>query len=193
MTGTREGRGNGLIGLGRKSPPKLPVVDPLMRASADQEANGVVAAKLPDNVGCGGECAHDRMPTTIRCETQEAKALLASEVSAWHIAPMAKHDDFPDSKEATARRLGALRAALGLTQEQMAERYGLGSQQTWGNYEKGARDLPPKLAVKIAARERISLDWIYRGLTDMLPLSLAQKLGVVDTPTPTDHPHKESA
>lgn len=193
MTSTRKSCSDGLIGLGRKSPAELPVVDPLMRASADQGTDSVVAAKLPDHVGSGSERTHASSSTTNRCDAQEAKALLASEVRAWHIAAMVKHDDFLDSKEATARRLGALRAALGLTQEQMAERYGLGSQQTWGNYEKGARDLPPKLAVKIAARERISLDWIYRGLTDMLPLALAQKLGVVAAPKPIDHPHKESA
>lgn len=82
-------------------------------------------------------------------------------------------------------RLKALRRAFSLTQTEMAERLGLGSQQAWQNYETGKRPLDYTVALVIAQQFHAPLDWIYRGLTAMIPLHLAEKLAAEEPPKPT--------
>lgn len=179
MANFGESGGQRLISLGREPPAKLPIVDPLMRASPDKAPDRVETAKLPDHVIGGGECAHALRSTTNCCGLQHHISLLAPVVKARHTGVMTDGDAFKDSAKETGQRLVQLREALGLSQTQMAERYGVGNQQTWSNYEKG-RWLPPELALKIAAKDKVSLDWLYRGLTDMLPLSIAKTLGAIE-------------
>lgn len=81
-----------------------------------------------------------------------------------------------DTPEDICARLKVLRRAFGLTQAEMAERLGLGSQQAWQNYETGKRSLDYTIALLIAQRFHAPLDWIYRGLDAMVPMHLAQKL-----------------
>ena len=72
-------------------------------------------------------------------------------------------------------RLRAIRDALGLQQEDMAEACGA-AQNRWSNWERG--DHPPDALVMARARViyGVSLDWIYVGVADGLPMRLAQHL-----------------
>lgn len=49
-------------------------------------------------------------------------------------------------------------------------------QNTWHNYESGARPLPVDVAVLVCQRTGVSLDWLYRGRLDLLPPPLVDAL-----------------
>jgi transcriptional regulator with XRE-family HTH domain len=70
-----------------------------------------------------------------------------------------------------ARRLVALREALGYSQSGWARFLGiLPSQQN--NYEQGIRRVSLSVAQDIALKTDVTLDWIYFGSRSGLPLNL---------------------
>jgi len=83
----------------------------------------------------------------------------------------------PESREAVAGRLRALRDVLGLNQTQMGAACSAGAgNTTWLNYEKGYRGFPIKHALPLCHRFNVTLDWIYRGHAHTLPPGLAEKI-----------------
>lgn len=102
--------------------------------------------------------------------------LLALNAPFWHVRDMTTAPTDPDSRPAIAQRLRRLRKALKLTQAKIAERLGLENQQTYGHYETNKRPLPYEVAQKISHEWGIPMDWIYRGLTPMLPSIYAATL-----------------
>ncbi|KAA0117850.1 XRE family transcriptional regulator [Methylobacterium sp. P1-11] len=81
-----------------------------------------------------------------------------------------------DSMSAIGERLRLLRTVLDLSQGQMAERHGVESQQAWANYERAERPLDYRIALSVAQKDGVSLDWIYRGLVGTLTVDMAEKL-----------------
>lgn len=86
------------------------------------------------------------------------------------------------SDEAVGERLYLLRKRLadGISQTAMAEligkKVGGMTQQSWGLYENGKRHLDTKVANCLCNDYHVTLDWIYRGSTMMLPVGVKDKL-----------------
>lgn len=82
-----------------------------------------------------------------------------------------------ESQEAIGRRLKALRLALDKTQLEMAALLGSAtSGQIWGNYETAERRISLDQAKTLVKLLNISLDWIYLGRLNYLPIDLADKI-----------------
>lgn len=62
------------------------------------------------------------------------------------------------------QRIKDLREDADLSQRQIAERLNC-SQQTYSNYETGARTIPPEILIKLAQFHNTSVDYLL-GLTD---------------------------
>jgi len=84
----------------------------------------------------------------------------------------------------TSQRLKRLRRALGYEDgAPFARALGI-TPNRWNNYERGF-PLPTEMALRIRAQCRrdgypgLTLDWIYDGVADHLPVELAIKLGEV--------------
>jgi transcriptional regulator with XRE-family HTH domain len=75
----------------------------------------------------------------------------------------------------TARRLVALRQALGHTQAQWARRNGF-EPQVVNNWEAARNRIGLDAALKICSVTGVTLDYIYRGSMAALPWELAAKL-----------------
>ncbi len=82
------------------------------------------------------------------------------------------------------RRVADVRDALGLDQVGLAKSLGI-SQQRLNNYERGFRMFDIELAVIIARKHGVTMDFVYWGDLRGLPLHLASKLG--ETMIPTGH------
>lgn len=85
-----------------------------------------------------------------------------------------------DLKIAICRRLRALQAELDLTQEEMAALAGV-SRQSWSHYVGETSAAMPAEEAMIALCEGVpqyglTLDWIYRGVTDCMPTRAAIRL-----------------
>lgn len=80
-----------------------------------------------------------------------------------------------DSDEAVAKRLEWLREIHSLNKRDMAASLGM-SEQSWGQYENGARPLPLAAAKKIRKRYSASLEFIYFGNIEDLPHRIAKHL-----------------
>ena len=81
------------------------------------------------------------------------------------------------SIESIARRLRALRHALGLTQEEMVMAIGsFSGPQMWGNYEKAYRRISLDHAQALRARYGLTLDWIYNGNQAMCDPGLLERI-----------------
>lgn len=86
-----------------------------------------------------------------------------------------------ESNEAIARRMRVLRKALGETQAEMSQMFNPEADggQLWGNYENyGTRDwrrISVDNAIILAKKLSISLDWIYLGRLNYLPIDLADR------------------
>jgi len=158
-----------------ESAARNPIPDALLRSS-EPLLNPDPAAKGVDHFGDGSEVRHTPRIKTARCVSQYPKALLGDNAAFWHIPNMDIETREADSLTAIGERLRLLRSALDLSQEEMAVRYGVESQQAWGNYERGERPLDYRIALTIAQKDGASLDWIYRGLRGTLPVALAEKL-----------------
>lgn len=68
---------------------------------------------------------------------------------------------------AVARRLRVTRGALGLTEQQGAEAFGV-SLLTYRRYEAGRRHRSAGPAINFARRYDVSLDWLFDGDTDRI-------------------------
>jgi len=62
------------------------------------------------------------------------------------------------------QRIKDLREDADLSQRQIAEALSC-SQQTYSNYETGARTIPPEILIKLAQLHNTSVDYLL-GLTD---------------------------
>ena len=62
------------------------------------------------------------------------------------------------------QRIKDLREDADLSQRQIAEALNC-SQQTYSNYETGARTIPPEILIKLAQLHNTSVDYLL-GLTD---------------------------
>lgn len=86
----------------------------------------------------------------------------------------------PESNEAVSERLRLLRKALDFdTSSAFAAHLGV-SPQRWNNVENHVplgRDLALTLVQK---HPGLTLDWLYRGKTEGLPLALARLLGALE-------------
>lgn len=74
-----------------------------------------------------------------------------------------------------ARRLSVLIEALGHNQTSFATLVGI-SQPALNNYLKGIRRPDVDVAIAIAIRTGVTLDWLYRGERAGLPSRLLQEL-----------------
>ena len=81
------------------------------------------------------------------------------------------------SDEAVGQRLKLLRKRLAgnVSQTAMGELVGI-TQQSWQHYETGKRHLDTDIAHRLCNDFHVTLDWIYRGSSMMLPVGVAQKL-----------------
>lgn len=79
------------------------------------------------------------------------------------------------SPEDVARRLVALREALGYSQSGFAKLVGISPSQM-NNYEKPIRAPSRPVAQQMRLKTGVTLDWIYEGDRAGLPLSLLEKL-----------------
>lgn len=175
MTKRLDGLSDRLEQRRRECPPRNPVENPLLRG-AEALLHGDPPAEGVDDIRDCREVSHTHRIKTVRCVSQYPSASLSHNDAFCYVPPMNIDASEPDSMEAIGERLRLLRAALGFTQEQMAERHGIESQQAWANYERGERPLDYRIALSIAQKDSASLDWIYRGLRGTLPVHLAEKL-----------------
>jgi transcriptional regulator with XRE-family HTH domain len=82
------------------------------------------------------------------------------------------------SPEAVGQRLALLRLALGYGERQQrafADFLSLGAT-SYNSYETGKQRPPIHVALSIVTRTGASLDWLYRGVEDLLPHHLVLKL-----------------
>ena len=77
--------------------------------------------------------------------------------------------------EAIGKRLVQLRKVLGISQAEICRQIKC-STTRWSNYEVGDRQITLPIAVKLADEYGASLDWIYRGQRENLPLDLRTRL-----------------
>ena len=80
-----------------------------------------------------------------------------------------------DSRESVAKRLELVRLALGLSKRDFAERAGM-SEQAYGPFENGRRDLSLNAAKQIRRTYGIPLEFIYFGNISELPHKIAKEL-----------------
>ncbi len=92
-------------------------------------------------------------------------------------AVMARGIPAPTSPESIAERLKLTRTALGYTQAMMGSLAGAG-HTAWNNYETGARRISIDQALRLCTTMGLTLDWIYRGDMQTLPVVLAEKIQV---------------
>lgn len=99
--------------------------------------------------------------------------LSAQEKPAYIIRSML--EEMEDSREAVAQRLQAARRAIGLSKKDFAERAGL-SEQVYGPFENGRRDLSLIAAKKLRKTYRLPLEFMYFGKTEDLPTRISSAL-----------------
>jgi transcriptional regulator with XRE-family HTH domain len=77
--------------------------------------------------------------------------------------------------DAIAERLRLTRQALGLKQAAIARLTGI-STQAWNNYETAKYRISVDQALMVCRTIGVSLDWIYRGDMNGLPLRIATRI-----------------
>ena len=83
----------------------------------------------------------------------------------------------PESVDAIASRLIALRGALGYAENQIGFATLVGiSPQAWNNYERSRNRINLEQAMKVWRATGATLEWIYAGVASGLPVSLAEAL-----------------
>lgn len=87
-----------------------------------------------------------------------------------------------DWQAEVGRRLDEARQALALDHAEVARNAGI-SPQRWSNYITGLRPISLDIALFLCDKYGLTLDYIYRGRYDGLPLSLAERLA----PKPAPH------
>lgn len=73
-------------------------------------------------------------------------------------------------------RLRALPDAFGITDAELCRRIGVGTT-AWANYvaPKGKRKFPVEIAGRLCDEFNVTLDWIYRGKTALIPPEIIKK------------------
>ncbi len=87
----------------------------------------------------------------------------------------------PEWMQAVGERLIKARLALGKSQAAMARSIGISAQRL-SNYETGFRPLDTEVAVAIADKYGVTLDYVYRGDVGTLPVKLAEKIAPIELP-----------
>ena len=77
-------------------------------------------------------------------------------------------------------RLRLARDALRLGQNEFAEQAGI-ARNTYNQYERGVRLIPPAPAVALCKCYHLTMDWIYRGQPDGLPYKLGAAISALKT------------
>lgn len=80
-----------------------------------------------------------------------------------------------DNPTAVAARLCRVREVLGLTKREFAERAGM-SEQTYGPFENGKRDLSLQAAKKLRKAYQLPLEFLYFGKIEDLPTRISREL-----------------
>lgn len=91
-------------------------------------------------------------------------------------------DEDPESNEAVGERLRQLRHSYGFAKSSGFAAFLGVSPTRWSNFERGlplSRDMASRLVQRIPG---LTLDWLYRGRPEGLPLELARRLGALDEP-----------
>lgn len=84
-------------------------------------------------------------------------------------------EDIGDFMVDVGRRVERLRSVLDLNQTPFGDPVGL-SQPHVSQIETGSRSLPIEIAIKLCTLHNVTLDWLYRGDPNGLPVRLNQKL-----------------
>jgi transcriptional regulator with XRE-family HTH domain len=92
------------------------------------------------------------------------------------------HSDNPEAMHPArvGARITALRTAHGLTQTECWRACDIHAS-AWGQYEKGARAVPPAAAARMAELFGVLLDFIYLGDNRHLPADIAARLSALRT------------
>jgi transcriptional regulator with XRE-family HTH domain len=93
----------------------------------------------------------------------EFRAILAPAEGVYLMGRVIEGPDEEAWMKAVGDRLRLLRESVGLTQLQMAKMIGYKTKQVWTKYEGGKLTPKPYHMVIVAARLRVSLDYVYRG------------------------------
>jgi transcriptional regulator with XRE-family HTH domain len=75
----------------------------------------------------------------------------------------------------TGRRLTLLREVFGLSQTAFGKVVGL-SQSRYSQYETGERLLPVQVAIAVSNEFGVTLDWLYTGEPNAMPMDLWRKI-----------------
>lgn len=76
---------------------------------------------------------------------------------------------------AIAHRMRLLRLATGLNQAEFARSIGV-ARTAWNNVEIEFSRIGVDAALKVCEKYRVTLDWIYRGDTSMMPTGLMKRI-----------------
>lgn len=88
------------------------------------------------------------------------------------VGTMKRPSESPESTAAIGKRLEALRKAHNMNQAVWCRLVGIGPP-AWNNYEKGLRRISLDQALKICKATGVGLNYIFRGLTSDVPVSIA--------------------
>lgn len=83
--------------------------------------------------------------------------------------------DQEDATEAVAARLERIRSILGLSKKEFAEKADI-SEQAYGAFENGRRDLSLDAAKKLRKTYGLSLEFLYFGKIEDLPTRISREL-----------------
>lgn len=81
-----------------------------------------------------------------------------------------------DTPEAIGARLRLLREATGFDEAKAWCEYVDIAPNAWNHFERGRRAPTVEAALKVAVKTGATLDWIYRGLDETLPVRVQQSL-----------------
>lgn len=84
-------------------------------------------------------------------------------------------EELEDDRVAVAARLKRVREIIGLNKKEFAEQAGL-TEQVYGPFENGSRDLSLRSAKQIRKRYKVSLEFLYFGNADDLPTRISREL-----------------
>lgn len=81
--------------------------------------------------------------------------------------------------ERIGHRLMLLRAAVGMTPSEIADKLGI-ERTYWSRFENGKRPITETVAALLVDRFGVTLDFLILGRWDRLPFELAQKMRAVE-------------
>jgi DNA-binding XRE family transcriptional regulator len=138
-------------------------------------ANSLATMAVPPRASMSESASNDALaiPAGIFtfCEFVKLHDMAIAQIPAFaHASGMKRrHNDI-------GRRLSALRAALdNISQAELCRQIKC-STNRWNQYESGERRITVEIAMRLAARFGVSLDWIYRDDPRLLPQELYKKI-----------------